>query len=331
MKNPYRWQAGDTASNAEWDELVEQANDGTMFQMKRFLEYHPNGKFIDGSLALYKKGNLWGVFPAAVRERPGTAGESQQWLISHPGASYGGIITRKIPAFDEAMAIGALLLETAKTNGYSGIEITPPPLPYHNIPSDVWNFAFLQLGFQYRKRDYTQVVPLWTGDPLAAYDNKSCGALRHAEKEGVRIETVDLSEANWDIFHPMLVENRKKHNVTPAHTRTDLTVLTKLMPERLRLYFAYDKANVVVAATLIFIANATIHLTFYIAHDRDRSDLKAVVPLNHYSIVQAQREGAHWLDFGISTVNGVPGDGLIRFKENFGALGAWRDVYFFEL
>ncbi len=330
MSNTYEWVSGNQFSDDEWDRLVEAANEGTMFQTRRFLAYHPAGKFVDGSLALTKRGNLFGVFPAAIRDRA-NGEHTEKWLISHPGASYGGIVSKKILDFDEAMEAGAMLLDTARNQGLNGIEITPVPLAYHAIPSDVWHFAMMQLGFKYRKRDYTQVVPLWLGDPAERYDNKSCGALRHAAKLGVEVRSVELCDANWDIFHPMLVENRKKHGVTPAHSREDLSVLTQLMPERLRLYFAYDAEGNVVAGTLIFVANARLHLTFYITHLRDREDLKAVIPLNNYSIQQAKAEGAIWLDFGISTVNGVPGPGLIRFKENFGAVGGWRDVYYYEL
>jgi len=331
LNTTYEWVSADNFSAGEWDKLVDASNEGTIFQTRRFLSYHPAGKFQDCSLALTKRGNLFGVFPAAIRERISDTGKKQPWLISHPGASYGGIHTRKIVGFDETLEIGQLLLETVGKLGLAGVEMTPPPLPYHKVPSDVWNFAYSQLGFLFRKRDYTQVVPLWIGDPAERYDNKSRGALRHSIKCGIEIKEVELSEENWDIFHPMLVENRKKHHVTPAHSREDLTVLTRLIPETLRLYFAYDSTGKVVAGTLIFIPTPHLHLTFYIAHMREHEDLKAVIPLNDFSIRQALAAGAKWLDFGISTVNGVPGPGLIRFKENFGAVGAWRDVYYKEI
>lgn len=325
----YSWEYFQNQYEKEWEEVVSFANDGTMFHKRRFLNYHETGKFEDCSLILRKKGNVFGVLPAAIRIRA-IANQTHKWFVSHPGASYGGLLSNKIVAFDEAEEIIRLLKDFLSDEGFHGLEITPPPQCYQRIPNDVWVFTMLLNGFDYRKRDYTQIVPLWLGDPIQFYDNKTLGGLRLSEKLGVVVEEVELSESNWDIFHPMLVENRKKHGVTPAHSRRDLTVLTELMPECLRLYFAFSKERDVVAGTLIFEVNDQVTLTFYIAHDRNRQDLKAVLPLNHYSILQAQKRSAKWLDFGISTVVGVPGYGLIRFKENFGAVGGCRDVYYYE-
>ncbi|MCX7834698.1 MAG: peptidoglycan bridge formation glycyltransferase FemA/FemB family protein [bacterium] len=326
----YQWEPYTTNFAEEWDRLVQLANDGTYFQTRRFLSYHEEGKFEDCSLVLKKKGNLWGVLPAAVRYRQNSENTSSKWFVSHPGASYGGIMTKKIVAFDEAEEILRSLIEHVKNLGFQGLEITPPPICYHRIPSDVWSFVMMMLGFQYRKRDYTQIVPLWFEDPTLFYDNKTLGGLRFAEKQGVVVKEVELSEENWDIFYPMLIDNRKKYGVLPAHSRRDLSALSRLVPEMMKLYFAYDRHQQVVAASLIFDISPQVTMTFYITHDRNKQDTKAVLPLNHFSIVKARERGARWLDFGISTVVGVPGYGLIRFKENFGAVGGWRDVYYYE-
>lgn len=326
----YEWELYDPRLEPLWDDLVKHSNDGTVFQTRRFLSYHEAGKFEDCSLILKKKGNFWGVLPAAIRYRFNSQNEPTKWLVSHPGASYGGIITKKIVAFDEAEEILRLLIDFVRNLGFQGMELTPPPMCYQKIPSDVWNFVMIMLGYQYRKRDYTQIVPLWFDDPTLFYDNKTLGGLRYAEKQGVKVKEVELTEEHWDIFYPMLIENRKKHGVIPAHSRADLSALTRLVPEMMKLYFVYDRSGNVVAGSLIFEVSDQVTLTFYITHDRTKQDLKAVLPLNHFSILKARERGAKWLDFGISTVVGVPNYGLIRFKENFGAVGCWRDVYYYE-
>ena len=48
-----------------WDRFVKSANNGTIFHLRRFLSYHPEGRFVDHSIEFYKKNTLVSVLPAA--------------------------------------------------------------------------------------------------------------------------------------------------------------------------------------------------------------------------------------------------------------------------
>ena len=48
-----------------WDSFVKNANNGTLFHLRKFLSYHPKGRFVDHSIEFYKKNTLYSVFPAA--------------------------------------------------------------------------------------------------------------------------------------------------------------------------------------------------------------------------------------------------------------------------
>ena len=50
---------------ATWDSFVLEANNGTLFHLRKFLSYHPEDRFKDHSLEIYKKNTLLSVFPAA--------------------------------------------------------------------------------------------------------------------------------------------------------------------------------------------------------------------------------------------------------------------------
>ena len=47
-----------------WDSFVKNANNGTIFHLRRFLSYHPEDRFVDHSIEFYKKNTLFSVFPA---------------------------------------------------------------------------------------------------------------------------------------------------------------------------------------------------------------------------------------------------------------------------
>ena len=47
-----------------WEAFVKSSNNGTLFHSRQFLNYHPENRFQDYSLMLYKKDQLQSVFPA---------------------------------------------------------------------------------------------------------------------------------------------------------------------------------------------------------------------------------------------------------------------------
>ena len=51
---------------AVWDDFLLQTVNGTFLQSRRFLSYHPAGRFVDCSLMIYdKKHHLVAVWPGA--------------------------------------------------------------------------------------------------------------------------------------------------------------------------------------------------------------------------------------------------------------------------
>lgn len=79
-----------------WEKIVKNANNGTLFHTRKFLSYHPPGRFIDHSLIIYKKDKPYILFPAAEREING-----KRFLVSHPGTSYGSfVVPAELPFAD---------------------------------------------------------------------------------------------------------------------------------------------------------------------------------------------------------------------------------------
>lgn len=67
----------------EWDRLVDESWNGTFLHKRRFLAYHGE-RFTDVSLIIEDdKGQLIGVFPAAIDPA------DPNRVVSHPGSTYG--------------------------------------------------------------------------------------------------------------------------------------------------------------------------------------------------------------------------------------------------
>ena len=80
----------------EWDRFVLESNNGTMFHLQKFLDYHRPGKFKFNHLIFLEKDNIKAVLPGAL---------TPDGLFESPvGASYGSIVTKDIK-FAETMEI----------------------------------------------------------------------------------------------------------------------------------------------------------------------------------------------------------------------------------
>lgn len=303
-----------------WDEFVWQANNGTIFHTRKFLNYHPPERFEDHSLIFRKENRVLALFPATIRYEG-----HRRIITSHRGASYGGLVTKFNLSIKDAFALVERLIDYANANDFKGIELTPPPIIYLLRPSHYIDFALIKNGFGYRKREISSVIPLTfdEAETLQTFSSESRRAVRRAVKLGVRVrESEDYQE-----FYTILKKNLKmRHNVQPTHTLDELLLLKKIFPERIKLFGAYAK-NELVAGVVTFDCNRRVVLAFYISHNEDQQQYRGVNYLFFEIIKWAIQNKFGHLDYGIFTVNMDPNWGLGRFKESFGAQGVFRDTF----
>jgi len=301
-----------------WDEFVWSANNGTLFQTRRFLSYHPEGRFVDHSLSFFSGGRRIAVLPA-VDFHDG----ERRILLSHRGASYGGFMVRDTLGIRESFDLVEETIAHAWAEGFDAIDLTPPPQIYFRRPSNYIDFALVQNGFVYRKREISSVIPLdYPREAiLSTFSESSRRAVRRARKQGVLVRESD----DYAGFYEILKRNlRLRHNVHPTHTLEELLQVRDLFPERIRLFAAYH-GETMVAGVVMFICNPRVVLAFYISHNEEYQQYRGVNALFHDIIDWGLSEGYGFLDFGIFTVNEDPNWGLAHFKESFGAQGVFRD------
>jgi len=308
----------DPADTAAWDEFVWSANNGTLFQTRRFLSYHPAGRFTDHSLSFFSGGRRIAVLPA-VDFHDG----ERRILLSHRGASYGGFTVRDTLGIRESFDLVESAIACARAEGFEAIDLTPPPQIYFRRPSNYIDFALVQNGFTYRKREISSVIPLdYPREAiLSTFSESSRRAVRRAQKQGVIVRESD----DYAGFYEILKRNlRLRHNVHPTHTLEELLRVRDLFPERIKLFAAFHEETMV-AGVVMFICNPRVVLAFYISHNDDFQQYRGVNALFHDIIDWGLEGGYNFLDFGIFTVNEDPNWGLAHFKESFGAQGVFRD------
>ena len=303
-----------------WEKFVKKANNGTLFHTRRFLSYHPSGRFIDHSLIIYKKDKPYILFPAAEREIEGNS-----FLVSHPGTSYGSFVVPAELPFVDSYKIVESLINYARAQKFRGIRLTPPPTIYNRRLSNYVDFSLLQHGFRYLKREISSILFLENTieQNLDKFKPSHKRAVRKAIKAGIIVQESE----KYDEFYNILQNNLKiRHNVIPTHTLEELLKLKVLFPDKIKLFGAFLQDKMI-AGVVIFTCTKDVALAFYISHDEKYQETRAL-NLLFYSIFDwAIKNEFKVFDFGIFTVNEEPNFGLARFKENFGASGMFRDTF----
>ena len=129
-----------------WDQFVPQANNGTLFHMRSFLDYHPKERFLDHSLIIEKKGKLFSVFPAAEKKLG-----NKNFLISHPGSTVGSFVVPESLSIADSLCLVDELINYVEGTSLKGIRITLPPNLYQRRLSNYMDFSFLNTIFNMLK------------------------------------------------------------------------------------------------------------------------------------------------------------------------------------
>jgi hypothetical protein len=305
-----------------WDDYVWNADNGNLFNTRRFLSYHPKERFLDHSLIFRKGGKIKALFPAVELETDG-----RKILYSHRGASYGGFVYRDL-GIKEAFDLVSSLKEYAGKNNFDRIVMTLPPVIYLNRYSSYIDFALFRQGFSYRNRELSSIFqfPGKTEDVLSLFKSEVRTATRKSIKQGVNVR---LSE-DYAEYYEILKKNLwLRHNVRPTHSLEEIEKLIELFPERIKLWGAYLRDKLI-AGVVNFRVSEEVMLAFYISDDKEFQEYRPVNQLFYHIFQDCMSRGIRFYDFGIFTVNMEPNWGLARFKEGFGARGIFRDTFEIE-
>jgi hypothetical protein len=331
----------DAGDDASWNAFVAASPSGCLFQDLTFLGYHPSGRFDFHHLEVWRGGKLLAVMPGGLTV--------ERFYRSPLGASTGG--PALLPGLDaEAVSdiIGALQRH-ALNEGWRGIEVTLPPAPTLNEPTQIIELALRRSGFALASWAMSFVVPL-TRDTAASAglddettpprhqrsrgdDPQPSGTLlrqkhRTAARAGRRhgIVATEHGVDALPAFLEVFADTYRRHGTTPTHTPDEIHDLMQRLPGRVRLWLART-GDVTVAGVLLFHLNARTAYAFYICDLAAYRHMNATTTLMAAIIDALAERGLACLDLGPSASDRHFNAGVIRFKEGIGARPFCRDTY----
>jgi len=299
----------------EWDQFVRKSKNGTFLLERSYMDYHQD-RFCDCSLMLYKKGKLWGVFPANV---------SGDTVYSHQGLTYGGlilctkaIIVDVLHAFESINAFYA-------SKGWTKMVYKPIPYIYHSMPAQEDLYALYRLtDARLISRSISSTI--YQENKIALTESRKSG-IRKAFREGLEVKESNNVEAFWKVLNDNLVS---RHGLHPVHSAEELTLLMGRFPKNIKLYVV-EKEGALMGGTLLYITKQVVH-TQYIASSPEGKKVGALDVLLDY-VINVKYVDCPVFDFGISTEDQgrVLNESLIFQKEGFGGRGTVYDVYEYSL
>lgn len=307
----------------KWDNFVLESNNGTMFHLQKFFDYHAPNKFKFNHLVFLENNEIVALLPGAM------IGNKFESPI---GASYGSIVTKDVK-FSQALEIISTLLEYAKQNGIDEFELTAAPVVYENKPNQNLDFAMLWLGFHYSLHYISSAIKLDKDEDIISRFQPT---VRRNIRKTFRNSDFRVEINNrYDQFYPILLDNKSRHDVKPTHSLEELLRLEKLLPDNIKLFMVYYK-DIPIAGSLMFFVNRTCALCFYNMLDYEYEYLKPIHRIMYEVVKYSTDNGYSYVDIGVSQDTKAdnpmtPSIGLIDFKEKFDAKTVMRNTLSIKL
>jgi hypothetical protein len=300
---------------AAWDEFVHDAKNATFLFYRDYMGYHDD-RFSDHSLMIERDGALVALLPANA---------VAQVLESHGGLTYGGLIVGDHMTTAMMMEVFGAVVDHAADAGFSALLYKTVPAIYHRRPAEEDRYALFRAGAELVRREVLSVLEPAAGSPSQQRRRR---AIAKATKAGlVIIEDAEFA-AFWPILETLLDQ---RHGTTPVHALDEIEFLHSRFPEHIRLFTTRDGAGNIQAGALIYESPRVAHVQYMATTEYGRDCGALDLCLAH--LIGDVFADKPWIDLGIS--NEMEGrflnEGLIGFKEGFGARALVHDFYSLEI
>jgi hypothetical protein len=300
----------DPVDAPRWNEFVRHARNATFLFDRGFMDYHSD-RFADYSLVI-TSGDKWlAVLPAHRKDKV---------VLSHWGLTYGGLVYGNEVHQSDVIMILKGVLEFLADGRIDALRIKLLPRIYPDKPSDELAYALFLADARLIRRDSLSVIDQTTD---AKISRGRMEGIKRGQNHGLSV----VGETDFSAFwNKILIPNlQQKHNASPVHSLEEIELLHSRFPSNIKHFNVY-KGDEIVAGTTLFVTENVVH-SQYISADERKNELGSVDFLYHHLL--GYYRDKRYFDFGISNESDGRklNDGLIFWKESFGATTVAQDFY----
>lgn len=297
----------------KWDQFICNAKNSIFFFYRDYIEYHSD-RFENNSLLFFKNKKLVAVMPANFKN---------DCLNSYDGLTFGGIISNKKMTMSLMLKIFGELKDFLKEMDINKVSYKAIPYIYHSYPAEEDLYALIRNKARLVRREVTSTI--FMDDKI--FFNKS---RRKNIKKSKKYELKIKESHDYDTYMKILAKNLfKKYGVKPTHSAAEIEYLAWKFPNNIKLFTA-ELDDKLCSGIIIYESKNVAHAQ-YSASTKTGLELRASDLIYDYLINHRYRNKKYF-DFGISTEkNGLYlNEGLIDYKERFGAGAVVQDMYEWE-
>ena len=218
------------------------------------------------------------------------------------------------------------LLEYVMINSVKRIDLILPPSIYHLSFNTKLVNILIRKGFKMKVPDITNWIDLikFSG----SFTNKGA---RKYYKQAIRNELkfdflTETSEQK--IAYEIICYNRKKFGRPIFMTFEDLKSINNLWP--VDFFGVKDKNNSIMAGGVFYRGHESIVQGIFWGDSEEGRPLRAIDFLSKNIWDHYKNLGFEAIDLGISTEDGIPNEGLLRFKESHDCNSSLRFGFYWE-
>ena len=307
----------DASMEAQWDDFVlNKSMNGTFLQTRKFINYHPEGRFLDRSLCI-KKGNelVATVMGCQLMD------EGKRIFFAHKGSTFGGItVSEKIysaSAINELMEVLHAFFQEA---GFEKIYLKMVPTAYQKGNTDLLDYFLYKNGYTcYNELNYFMHLDRYRTDVISQFSSSKRRDYRYSLKNPLQFKLLETQEEIAQ-FYEVLKLNLAKLNLHAVHSLEDLYNLKfNRFDDQIQFYGVYLEEQMI-AGSMIFVFDGRIFHTQYLSSDEQYLKMFPMDFLITNLIQAAVDQNMELFSFGICTEDQgrYLNLGLSRFKEGFG-------------
>lgn len=300
-----------------WDEFVlGKSINGNFLQTRNFYNYHPVGRFQDGSLLFLQDNELAAVLPANLVD-------DGRVLLAHQGSTFGGLVVGR--KFANTIGYNWLFNEMIayfRKKDYEKVELRMHSRLYS--PSDrnneLLDYYFQLNGFSLRCEIgfYIDLIN-FPENYVNTFGKLKKRKLNKAKKKGLIFRKLHTDMEVKD-FYWVLVDNMRKFGTTPVHTEMELLDFkNKRLKDIVSFYGVYHGEKLIAGSMVFDFCDKKVFHTQYLASRQDSLEYCPNEFLYVGLIEAAKAEGYRYLSYGTASLEHglVYNESLGRYKEGF--------------
>ncbi len=293
-----------------WNDFTLSSKNGVFLFCRDYMEYHSD-RFQDHSLLFFSDGKLVGLLPANV---------SNNVLSSHAGLTFGGIISDGEMSTKMMLNIFEAMIDHCKGAGITEIVYKVIPYIFHSVPSGEDQYALFRYGAKLLGRNVFSSIYM---PSRVRFSKNRRNCIKRALDSGLCVKQ------SFDFCSFMKIGEevlKARHGAAPVHSATELELLAKRFPENIKL-FASFKNDVMLAGVIIYENTHVAHAQY--AFNSDEGLKLGAEDVIFGYLISDYYKSMKYFDFGCSNeqLGQILNEGLISYKEGFGAQAIPQDIY----